>query len=450
MLGYLHGKLISSTKIITRFSSDLIISTKETLALIYTSAMQPEYTPFKEIAKGKPFSARHYCFTLNNYSDAEVKALATPMKDVRYIVFGYETAPTTGTPHLQGYVEFGRPMRRKAISSLTGFERMSLFERRGTRDQARDYCLKTGKYAEYGNWESGGRGARTDINDLLDAINAGAGWETCINEFTQVTARCMRFVDKAMQLAAAKRAQKKRDVITYVHYGTSGCGKTSSILELYPNAFTVNCSDSFPFDGYNNEDVIILDDFYGNLPYHQLLNILEGYSLRVNVKGGHAYAAWTKVYITSNAPPYEWYKTVAFGDALIRRIDSVIKFEPFEIEAPEETVRYSVDVIDEIIRAEMCDSASSVAIDIVTSCECNDVPGVILDPGVTSELPSLNRAERAIGMTRWVVTLNEKRGNFSCKVMDINELNAFRGDIYTELRYKLSESWSTNSKPTEF
>lgn len=52
---------------------------------------------------------RRWRWTWNNYTEADVKALMQPWElhnSIDYLVFGYELAPTTGTPHLQGYVEF--------------------------------------------------------------------------------------------------------------------------------------------------------------------------------------------------------------------------------------------------------------------------------------------------------------------------------------------------------
>lgn len=48
--------------------------------------------------------SRAWSFTHNNYTPEIEQALKT--LECRYIVFGYEECPTTGTPHLQGYVVF--------------------------------------------------------------------------------------------------------------------------------------------------------------------------------------------------------------------------------------------------------------------------------------------------------------------------------------------------------
>ena len=46
---------------------------------------------------------RNFIFVLNNYTEEDVERLTK--FPCRYIVFAKEIAPTTGTPHLQGYCE---------------------------------------------------------------------------------------------------------------------------------------------------------------------------------------------------------------------------------------------------------------------------------------------------------------------------------------------------------
>ena len=57
----------------------------------------------------KPSKYRRWCFTLNNYDEEEpwrkVDELAE-QKSIKYLVVGREMAPSTGTRHLQGYVEY--------------------------------------------------------------------------------------------------------------------------------------------------------------------------------------------------------------------------------------------------------------------------------------------------------------------------------------------------------
>jgi len=89
--------------------------------------------------------AKHYVFTLNNplLSDADMLAALRDLSDhFSYCVFQRE-AGDEGTVHLQGYVEFNKKLRITQIAALLAPLNGAHWEkRRGTRQQARDYCMK--------------------------------------------------------------------------------------------------------------------------------------------------------------------------------------------------------------------------------------------------------------------------------------------------------------------
>ena len=99
---------------------------------------------------------RHWCFTLNNYTDEDIERLQRLEGTVTYLVFGKEVAPTTGTPHLQGYVCFKQKKRRSAAMSVIG--RCHLDIKKGTPREASDYCKKEGDYIEFGECPSSTNG----------------------------------------------------------------------------------------------------------------------------------------------------------------------------------------------------------------------------------------------------------------------------------------------------
>lgn len=101
--------------------------------------------------KPRASAAKHWCFTLNNYTEDEYNNLA-PMfllLNCRYI-YGKEVGES-GTKHLQGFIESDkkfRPMEslgRLARSALTTGCRLTSIHweaMRGTREQAIKYCMK--------------------------------------------------------------------------------------------------------------------------------------------------------------------------------------------------------------------------------------------------------------------------------------------------------------------
>jgi Putative viral replication protein len=92
-------------------------------------------------------SYRWWMFTINNFTNQdEIDAqnlLCT------YLVYGREVAPTTVTPHMQGFVVFPNTLRFSAVSRLFG-GRGHWDAVRGTNQEASDYCRKDGDFVEFG------------------------------------------------------------------------------------------------------------------------------------------------------------------------------------------------------------------------------------------------------------------------------------------------------------
>lgn len=85
---------------------------------------------------------------------------------------------------------------------------------------------------------------------------------------------------------------------------------------------------NFRFDGYNPRDhlTVVFDEFYGWLPYHQLLELCDRYGVRVQIKGGTCQFRPACVVFTSNSHPTKWYKYEHFQyDPLERRIDFMFR-----------------------------------------------------------------------------------------------------------------------------
>lgn len=89
---------------------------------------------------------RRCCFTINNYSTTRLQGLIDKFTEKNYLyIIGEEVAPTTGTRHLQGYVEFKTPRRFTTIKRLIGDD-AHLASAKGSRKQNYEYCKKEGKF----------------------------------------------------------------------------------------------------------------------------------------------------------------------------------------------------------------------------------------------------------------------------------------------------------------
>lgn len=91
-----------------------------------------------------------WCFTMNNYTEQNVSDLKSKYQqgDFTYLIFGIEMAPTTNTPHLQGYLQLSK---RERLSGVKKFMPTAHLEAAiGTPEQCADYCKKDNCFTELG------------------------------------------------------------------------------------------------------------------------------------------------------------------------------------------------------------------------------------------------------------------------------------------------------------
>lgn len=93
--------------------------------------------------RATPGPQRAYCFTVHApHAEAWTLPPEAPA-GVQYVVWQYEKCPTTGALHIQGYAEFLKPCRIAGARKLLSLPPTTHFEaRRGTKEEARNYCMK--------------------------------------------------------------------------------------------------------------------------------------------------------------------------------------------------------------------------------------------------------------------------------------------------------------------
>jgi len=236
---------------------------------------------------------------------------------------------------MQGYAELRRPMRaasvQKLLARLGCDPKCHVEPAYACREHNKNYCGKgeqpheewvrlrergpnwglNAAFYEGGDWESGGQGTRNDITHAVElAKTAPTAWEL-IEQFPSEYCKYSRGLDRIRVLAAKRAARQYRPIEVHVLWGDPGTRKTDQTgLNRDHDVFPVACGDTFPFDNYDGEGTIVFDDFYGQLRCADMLSWCNGQYGSVTIKGGSAYRAWSKVYITSNTAPDTWYPNV--------------------------------------------------------------------------------------------------------------------------------------------
>jgi len=272
-------------------------------------------------------STKRWCWTLNNYTDAEVASLnAVSTDSVTYLVYGREVGES-GTPHLQGYVVLRRRLRLGGVKRLLGIDRGHFEIARGDDGAASDYCKKDNDFVEIGELPVDHSGSRTDLVSMQASIDAGESIRSVAEAHFGTYIRYFRGIERYQSLRAIPRSWRTQVVY---FWGPPGSGKTRA---AYDEAQRL-CGGSVCFvhdqtlQWFNgwcpNTKGVILDDFDGRPSIALLLRLFDRYPLQVPVKG--SYLEWNPriVWITSNYSIDYWYgASGTHYEALLRRIDDV-------------------------------------------------------------------------------------------------------------------------------
>lgn len=294
-----------------------------------------------------PEKSRNWCFTLNRPTNACYPETWT-LTNVKMLIYQLEMGEE-GTLHLQGYVELIQPRALTALKKLSAQAHWE--QRRGSRKQAVLYVVKEETrisppclYWEK-EWVSPDNENLKQISEWLTSIginltrgdglkpsalkqrleeikdklqDSSSSIEEVADESFDLWVRYYKAFERYITMKTKPRSS---DVEVIVIQGPTGTGKSRWCLSNYPDAYWKQ--RSLWWDGYFKHETVILDEFYGWLPFDLLLRVCDRYPMLVETKGGQMQFVATRIIITTNHPPSTWYKS-AYFPAFVRRVSKWI------------------------------------------------------------------------------------------------------------------------------
>lgn len=265
-------------------------------------------------------TSTNWCFTLNNYTEDEVKKLKEST-DFKYLVYGIEKGES-GTPHLQGFLIYKNKCRMSALKKL--LPRAHWEAAKGQAYQAAQYCMKEGNYQESG--EAPTRPAlkrKAEFAAVVDLAKRGQ-FSQLLSEYPGMYLRYNRTLNNLRFMF--DEPTESIDVLdNYWYYGKSGSGKSSTARKKYPGAF-IKMANKW-WDRYAGQDTVIIDDVSPN--HYALIDDMKNWSdhyvCPVETKGGVISIRPKRVVVTSQYTPEEVFKTCEDCSAICRRF-KLVKF----------------------------------------------------------------------------------------------------------------------------
>lgn len=245
--------------------------------------------------------------------------LALDESKIRYSIWQVESGEGE-KPHIQGFIHFQRPV---AMTTLKSRLKANWLHCEAARDSeaCSEYCSKADSSTNTRHYGPVTVGTRPNYAEktvkptdaLCDMVARGYSDEKLAEEAPWAILRHSRGINALRYAHLRAESRKWRDVEVIILCGYAGTGKTAWAIATSGEDASYYKPDlskqTLWYDGYQGERTLILDDFRGSsMRFEELLKVLDGHQLQLPIKGGHTYAMWTRVVITSNTTPDEWYQ----------------------------------------------------------------------------------------------------------------------------------------------
>lgn len=278
-----------------------------------------------EVSKGntKPllYQSRNWCFT--DFELLQLNRIYNKYQDIiRYICWGLEICPKTKKKHYQGWIQFFNKKTLGGVKKILDNKQIHLEPCRGNEYDNDKYCKKDNNFHSHGTFIT--QGQRTDLEAIKKKIDDGYNMKQIADDHFSDYIRYHHGLDKYKALVEKEKTKEFRPIEVIILSGKTGIGKTK--LAMQEATYKIEGDNLKWWDGYDQDKCILIDEYSNNIPITKLLNLLDGYQLRLEIKGSFTYANWNKVYITTNLSKKQLHSNALseHREALFRRVTKFI------------------------------------------------------------------------------------------------------------------------------
>ncbi len=249
-----------------------------------------------------------------------------------------------GTYHAHVYVYFSSRVRFSTLKKR--FPTAHIEAASGSHQQNREYIRKEGKWKDtekaettvpntFFEWGDMPTSKGTDklMDELYELVQAGYS-DGEIIEFNHDYIRNIDTIAKLRKtiLLDKYKGQRRTDLKVHYIFGATGTGKTRGVLDAEGDGNVYRVTDyEHPFDSYNMQSVLCLDEFRSSLKITFMLDALDIYPLELPARYTNRCACYTTVYIISNWCLEDQYREIQESQpttwtAFLRRIHTVTEY----------------------------------------------------------------------------------------------------------------------------
>jgi len=288
---------------------------------------------------------RNVCFTINGENLLLLDPTHPTWKHVKFLIYQREV----GThEHFQGYLELDQQVTFRQLHTFEGLEGAHFERRRGTAKQARHYCekplvgcdcdicrdeIRTPTKIE-GPWifgEMSAQGQRAELLEIKRELDRGMPLKRLKDTYFPEWVRFNKAFFEYRRGTTTPRDYKTK---VFLFVGPPGVGKSTLMKRIAAALGTFykvphKKGSGLYFDDYDNQDVMILDEFSGATMPAEFFNLLaDEHECVLPAHGGAGHQMVSKyLFIGTNYAPKFWWKNRSAVQLkqTTRRIDVVFK-----------------------------------------------------------------------------------------------------------------------------
>jgi len=254
-----------------------------------------------------------WVIVINNWTDSDLFGIKQLFNKVVYGICGKEVGEK-GTPHLQAYAHLKDALDLNTMKKY--LPRAKLINADGNDFQNRTYCSKDGDFFEVGTPSE--QGKRNDISELAQKIkNNELSLEDIMFDYPVLYMKYSRSIEKMLNAVLVPRTTAPA---VFWRWGLAGTGKSRYCIEKHPNHYIKD--NTLWWDGYKQDEAVIIDDFDNKIPFRVLLRMLDRYKYPCQIKGGYTQLNSPFIYITCEYPPEHFWSGNEL-EQITRRLTSV-------------------------------------------------------------------------------------------------------------------------------
>ena len=210
--------------------------------------------------------SRKWCFTLNNYSQEDMNNLERLVPEMAvYLIYGKEVAPTTGTPHLQGFVYFRQAISMNTIKKNINSQTIHLEIARGTFSENITYCSKSGDVVELGRRpldpQEKGQIQKERWTTTRRCAESGE-WTNIDDELYIRYVKNLEWIHKKCLIQKDFEGSGDLKDRNLWLYGPTGCGKSYTahkLAELMRSELYLKMLNKW-WDGYTDQKIVLIEE----------------------------------------------------------------------------------------------------------------------------------------------------------------------------------------------